>query len=255
MTNNSLNQNSSQSIARRRGRALALAALGLARPQNTTMRAAPIVLLAVALLAIFIISAARRSAQIPAAQRTLSQHQPEAASQQLPAGAAIPTAAAPVPRPPAISAEKAWLHGPPTPVAKLRGAAKVYFPAMFDGSHSSLPETFEAGQNPCWSGKHCLPAFLLLGVYQSGVRDFYSRLSKHPGVAQRPANSPSYYSQVHPTWPEYVKSLDNFAAPALAGQLLGEASAVTFHFVWVHQEKASCHSFLPSNSSLFSVQT
>lgn len=133
--------------------------------------------------------------------------------------------------------EAVWLRGGPTAIAAARQAAKTYFPNMFDGSAMALPERFDAGANPCWGGAHCVPAFLLLGVYQSGVRDFYSRLQKHPGVAQRPANSPSFYSQVHPTWPEYVRSLGGAAPQALAGKLLGEASAVTFHFVWVHQEK------------------
>ena len=104
----------------------------------------------------------------------------------------------------------------------------------------ALPARFEERQsnpNPCWGGKYCLPAFLILGVYQSGVRDLYSRLLKHPGVAQRPANSPSFYSQVHPTWTEYVNGLSKVSSQALDGRLLGEASAVTYHFVWVHQEK------------------
>ena len=109
---------------------------------------------------------------------------------------------------------------------------------MFSGSFA-LPEHFESGsRNPCWAGrKHCLPAFLILGVYQSGVRDLYGRLSNHAGIARRPATSPSFYSQVRPTWSEYVRSLDHAAAGAGAGQLIGEASAVTFHFIWVHQEK------------------
>lgn len=134
---------------------------------------------------------------------------------------------------------EAWLQSPPTPLQVLRHAASVYFPDMFDGSSTSLPPRFVSdSRNPCWS-THCLPSFLVLGVYQAGVRDLYQRLTHHPGVASRPANSPSYYSQVLPKWAAYVKGLDSYAPAALKGQLLGEASAVTFHFVWVHQEKCS----------------
>ena len=84
---------------------------------------------------------------------------------------------------------------------------------------------------------HCIPSFLILGVYQSGVRDLYSRLTHHPGVAQRPATSPSYYSQVQPNWLNYVRGMQSWVPQAKEGKLIGEASAVTFHFVWVHQEK------------------
>ena len=45
-------------------------------------------------------------------------------------------------------------------------------------------------------------------MYQSGVRDLYTRLARHPGVAHRPATSPSYYSQVKPDWPGYLRELD-----------------------------------------------
>ena len=133
--------------------------------------------------------------------------------------------------------ENAWLRSGPTPIADARFAAKTYFKDILDGSAIALPEHFDPGVNPCWGGAYCLPAFLILGVYQSGVRDLYSRLSKHSGIAQRPANSPSFYSQVHPTWTEYTRSLAASSSQALSGKLLGEASAVTFHFVWVHQEK------------------
>ena len=141
--------------------------------------------------------------------------------------------------------EIVWLHNGPTTTVEARRAAKVYFPDMFAGAESSLPDRFDVGSNPCWGRTHCLPSFLILGVYQAGVRDLYTRLSKHAGVAQRSANSPSFYSQVHPTWTEYVRSLGTSSSQALDGRLLGEASAVTFHFVWVHQEKlnqpCTCH--------------
>ena len=104
-------------------------------------------------------------------------------------------------------------------------------------------------------------------MYQSGVRDLYTRLARPPGVAHRPATSPSYYSQgqarlarlparvgsqrdaggQHRTPPQpppnhgHHRSHDHRHhhrhRQARSGRLLGEASAVTFHFVWVHQEK------------------
>ena len=106
----------------------------------------------------------------------------------------------------------------PTPLGKLRAAAKSYFPDMFNDPKFALPDQFEqTWANPCWTwesdvgkgGAHCLPAFLILGVYQSGVRDLYNRLARHPGVAHRPATSPSYYSQVKPDWPGYLRELDH----------------------------------------------
>ena len=47
-----------------------------------------------------------------------------------------------------------------------------------DGISFSLPPHFEPGNaNPCWAdAKHCIPSFLILGVYQSGVRDLYKRI-------------------------------------------------------------------------------
>ena len=130
-----------------------------------------------------------------------------------------------------------------TPVVVLRRAAATYFDGMIGAGSTSVPPSFEPGHNPCWAGDaggwHCLPGFLILGVYQSGVRDLYVRMARHPGVVQRPATAPSFYSQVHPTWMEYMRELDRSAHEAHGkdGKLLGEASAVTFHFVWVHQEK------------------
>lgn len=137
---------------------------------------------------------------------------------------------------------------PPAPSAAaaerlrvLRGAARVYTD-VFRSPDSSPPEHFE-GRNPCWGdgkAQHCLPAFYLLGVYQAGVLDLYSRLEAHPSVAKLARSSRvahSFYSQVHPTWSEYLRALAPAVGEASAGRLIGEASPVTFHFVWVHQEK------------------
>ena len=127
-------------------------------------------------------------------------------------------------RPPTLSVEVAPAHGTVAqhgtaqkraPLSVLRKAAATYFPDMFAEAKYALPDQFEqTWANPCWvweaggggtqggtqgagqEGVHCLPSFLILGVYQSGVRDLYSRLARHPGVAPRPATSPSFYSQV-----------------------------------------------------------
>ena len=117
--------------------------------------------------------------------------------------------------PPTLSVEVAPAHGTDaqhlahgTSLSVLRKAAASYFPDMFNDPKSALPDQFEqTWANPCWTwdsgagqggkqGVHCLPSFLILGVYQSGVRDLYSRLARHPGIAPRPATSPSFYSQV-----------------------------------------------------------
>jgi hypothetical protein len=218
---------------------------GLRLAPDTMARMCPMLLTALAFIAIFMLSALRptspastpRRLTAPSLSRSLATEAPRAG---VPTPATLPAEAArAVPPTVRVAAkerpEVAWLRGGPTPVADVRRAAKTYFADMFNGRASALPAKFDAGVNPCWGGAHCLPAFLILGVYQSGVRDLYSRLQKHPGVAHRPANSPSFYSQVHPTWTEYVQSLRASSAEALGGKLLGEASAVTFHFVWVHQ--------------------
>ena len=120
--------------------------------------------------------------------------------------------------PPTLSVEVAPAHGTEaaargTSLSVLRKAAATYFPDMFTDAKYALPSQFEqTWANPCWTwevdagqggtkgagkqGVHCLPSFLILGVYQSGVRDLYSRLARHPGIAPRPATSPSFYSQV-----------------------------------------------------------
>ena len=124
----------------------------------------------------------------------------------------------------------------PAPIGLLRTAAKSYIPDL------SLPTTFEtAGKNPCWrdnSGEaRCLPAFFLLGVYQSASHDLYSRLTHHPLVARNPAPSPSFYSEVHP-WMDYMRKLSGATKNAHGtDKFIGECSAVTFHFTWVHQEQ------------------
>ena len=127
--------------------------------------------------------------------------------------------------PPTLSVEVApahgtETHGTATSLSVLRKAAEAYFPDMFTDAKYALPNQFEqTWANPCWTweagagqggtkgagkqGVHCLPSFLILGVYQSGVRDLYSRLARHPGVAPRPATSPSFYSQVKPDGPRH----------------------------------------------------
>ena len=204
------------------------------------MRLAPVALIGAATLFILFFTSrvnAPSSRPVPAAavvQATGSSQRVLSSAPMLEAAASFQAP----PPPPPLSASAAWLQKPPTPIAVLRKAALTYFPQMGEpGTSEAIPERFDGTTNPCWSERHCLPGFLILGVYQSGVRDLYNRLQKHPGVAQRPANSPSFYSQVRPNWPEYVHGLDGAATQALSGKLLGEASAVTFHFVWVHQEK------------------
>ena len=124
----------------------------------------------------------------------------------------------------------------PTPVDVLRRAAKVYVPDI------ELPSTFEpSAKSPCWhdasGAPRCLPAFMLLGVYQSGSHDLYARLAKHALVARNPSYSPSFYSEVHP-WSDYMSKLSAATRDAIGTEkLIGECSAVTFHFSWVHQEQ------------------
>ncbi|KAL3925900.1 MAG: hypothetical protein SGPRY_003544 [Prymnesium sp.] len=111
---------------------------------------------------------------------------------------------------------------------------------MFDGQQALPPGEFKKiARNPCWYSQatYCLPAFLLIGVYQSGIQDLYRRLVQHEDIARRPARSPSYYSQVRPDWSDYVRGIQDCVPQAEAGKLIGEVSAVTFHFIWVHQEK------------------
>ena len=104
-------------------------------------------------------------------------------------------------RPPTLSVEVAPAHGTAhgtaqkrAPLSVLRKAAATYFPDMFAEAKYALPDQFEqTWANPCWTwesdvgqgGAHGLPAFLILGVHQSGVRDLYNRLARRPGVAHR----------------------------------------------------------------------
>jgi len=135
--------------------------------------------------------------------------------------------------------------GPRTPIGTLRAAARIYTPDVFRDERLAPPERFNEDVNPCWGSSgggaaHCLPAFHILGVYQAGCLDLYSRLEAHDGVAKLSRSSHishSFYSQVHPTWPEYMRGLQSATAEAAQGRLIGEASPVHFHFVWVHQEK------------------
>ena len=129
------------------------------------------------------------------------------------------------------------------PIGVLRRAAAAYVPDLISNRSLDPPMAFAPNlANPCWGGgsgsSHCLPAFLLLGVYQSGSHDLYARLAKHSRVVRHPATSPSFYGERH-TWAEYMRALAPAAAAArrAPGALIGEASALTFHFVWVHQEQ------------------
>lgn len=133
---------------------------------------------------------------------------------------------------------------PRMPLNQLRAAARIYTPDVFQDEELAPPQQFDDGFNPCWRGPrgalHCLPAFHILGVYQAGCLDLYARLEAHNDVAKlsgRSHVSHSFYSQVHPTWPEYLRGLQVASAEASAGRLVGEVSPVHFHFVWVHQEK------------------
>ena len=213
--------------------ASATSRIGKQEATKNIMRFAPISIMGAGLLFIVLISSRaepKRERVAPVASaRSLSMVEPEQVSLVRPLMS---------PPPPPADASAAWLQAPPTPVPALRRAAGTYFPQMTDTkSDVALPDRFDGTTNPCWNTKYCLPGFLILGVYQSGVRDLYSRLQQHPGIAQRAANSPSFYSQVRPNWVEYVHGLESAAPQALSGKLLGEASAVTYHFVWVHQEK------------------
>eukprot|EP00965_Chrysotila_dentata_P243555 6205478-Pleurochrysis_carterae.AAC.4 len=81
------------------------------------------------------------------------------------------------------------------------------------------PLEFERGATPCWAdGHYCLPAFHILGVYQAAVRDLYTRIAQHPGVAKHAAVSPSFYSEAHP-WKHYMSAMAPAAAQAHAHAL------------------------------------
>ena len=188
-------------------------------------RCAPVALVTTAGMLLLIVDALLRTDLAPSVAQT-SPAAPAAPGRVAPAS--VSTLAPPTPLALAL----------PTPLAVLRRAAQVYIPDM---ARDMPPERFEAGANPCWgtgASHRCLPAFFFLGVYQSGVHDLFARLSRHPGVAQNPYASPSFYSEVH-TWSDYMGKLRTATKAAGAGPtlLIGECSAVTFHFVWVHQEQ------------------
>ena len=128
----------------------------------------------------------------------------------------------------------------PRALAVYRKAAKAYVPGMFAMREPiAPPATIRPGKNPCWAkGKNtrCLPAFLLLGVAQTGVRDLYARISASADIAAIPFGTGWFFTQPEVKWQKYMDITSRFAQ-AFPNKLLGQAVADGFDIVWQQQSR------------------
>ena len=80
-----------------------------------------------------------------------------------------------------------------------------------------------ASSSPCWllnAQRHCLPAFHVLGAFQSGVRDLQTKMQMHPDVAHLRNPEPHFWSELQPVTPYLQQYTDVYDG------LMGNASAV-----------------------------
>ena len=120
--------------------------------------------------------------------------------------------------------------GLPALLAAQLEAARRISPDLF----SQVPATFDpAFKSPCWrsdDGLRCLPAFMLLGVFQCGVKDLFERLARHPDVAA--VEAPHWWDEVHPLslyLARFARALPAIeAAPSRA--VSGDVSYATFSY-------------------------
>ena len=129
-----------------------------------------------------------------------------------------------------------------------RSAARVS-PDLF----AALPDAYLPGYKaPCWrvtpegapttgedGALRCMPYVFILGVFQCGVRDIYSRLLMHPDVAATANAAPHWWDEIH----SFQRYMD-IMAPALPRVaeapervVFGDASLATFTFTWTGSER------------------
>ncbi|KAK3268393.1 hypothetical protein CYMTET_23104 [Cymbomonas tetramitiformis] len=130
--------------------------------------------------------------------------------------------------------------------ARIRGPDKMLrtqFEAILPEAARDIPEEFTSEfKNPCWKADtrtHCLPYFFILGVFQCGVKDLYSRIAQHPAVVTGNTITSNFFFEKRP-WKEFLASMDRVTphiAEAPQERIAGDASAGTLTFTWTHAER------------------
>ena len=125
-------------------------------------------------------------------------------------------------------------------VQDAEAAAARVSPDVFVALPSSFLSEYKA---PCWRTDsqqlRCLPYFFILGVFQCGVRDLYSRLLFHKDVAATANSAPHFWDEVH-SFASYLSIFE----PALSKieafptrTVFGDGSLSTFTYTWTGSER------------------
>jgi len=129
---------------------------------------------------------------------------------------------------------------PGVTVQEAVAAAARVSPDVF----AALPPRFLSEyKTPCWRNDseqlRCLPFFYILGVFQCGVRDLYSRLVLHKDVAATANPAPHFWDEQHP-FSSYLSVFE----PALSKveafptrTVFGDGSLSTFSYTWTGSER------------------
>ena len=129
---------------------------------------------------------------------------------------------------------------PGVTVQEAEAAAARVSPDVFAALPSSFLSEYKA---PCWHTEakqlRCLPYFFILGVFQCGVRDLYSRLVLHKDVATTANAAPHFWDEIH----GFASYLSVFE-PALSKveafptrTVFGDGSLSTFTYTWTGSER------------------
>ena len=125
-------------------------------------------------------------------------------------------------------------------VQEAEAAAARVSPDVF----AALPSSFLSGYKaPCWHTEakqlRCLPYFFILGVFQCGVRDLYSRLLLHKDVAATANPAPHFWDEIHP-FSTYLNGFEPAYSKVEAfptRTVFGDGSLSTFTFTWTGSER------------------
>ncbi|KNC46188.1 uncharacterized protein AMSG_00307 [Thecamonas trahens ATCC 50062] len=129
----------------------------------------------------------------------------------------------------------------------IRAAAEAYMdvvrPEMFNSSgRAGIPDDdddwLDGYASPCWlddgGGLRCMPAFMILGVFQAGVKDVYLRMGRHPAIHDASGLHILFWCEPH-KWEDYAGTMSRVAEKHLLSapdHLVGEVSPATFEFMW-----------------------
>eukprot|EP00191_Tetraselmis_sp_GSL018_P003786 CAMPEP_0177598730 /NCGR_PEP_ID=MMETSP0419_2-20121207/12543_1 /TAXON_ID=582737 /ORGANISM="Tetraselmis sp., Strain GSL018" /LENGTH=412 /DNA_ID=CAMNT_0019091271 /DNA_START=204 /DNA_END=1442 /DNA_ORIENTATION=+ len=134
---------------------------------------------------------------------------------------------------------------PPYDNGALLGSARALDPELVQAASPPGRRFIPGLRSPCWedgSGStKCLPAFYILGSFQAGTWNLYSRLAVHPDVVSVPNARPHFWAEHDKRAAAYVAGYS--APPVLEvvrrnrNALLGDASASTFAFYWAASQR------------------